>query len=102
MGSAVEDLGLARLQLTRLSLQRPADNGSFVGDRCGRPECRDERGRPGVLGVYAIKHEGGNTIRYLSCNVCGWKPEDNKLVTRDEGYSRDVPGQRMLFEEDVS
>lgn len=89
-----------RLQLTRLVLLRPQDGGSFVGDPCQRIGCVDSLGRHAVLGVYSVRRSSGMVIRYLSCNVCGWRPEDNKFVVPDPDRDRDLPGQRYLFEND--
>lgn len=68
---------MPRLQLTRLCLAKSPQRGSFVGDPCQRRCCK------GVLGVYSVHHRNGKIIRYLSCNDCNWKPEDNKISTND-------------------
>jgi len=80
---------MRRLQLTRLSLTRSTDRGSFVGDRC--PECGQ-----GVIGVYTTRREAGKIIRYLSCRECGWKPTDNKIVETDPNFTGDLKGQKRF------
>lgn len=51
-------------------------HGPQIGDRCPRDSC------DGVLGVYStrIVETAGVRIRYLSCNVCGCRPEANQQV----------------------
>lgn len=84
---------MRRLQLTRLSLTRSQDQGSFVGDRC--PVCEAD-GRVGVIGVYAVKRQAGMVVRYLECRACGWKPNGNKMVSPDPDYKPRDNGQRRL------
>jgi hypothetical protein len=59
-----------RLRLSRLQLERRPRSR----DRCGSRDCR------GLLHVYHTHVEGESRIRYLECEICGWKPADNKQV----------------------
>jgi hypothetical protein len=61
---------MARLSISRLNRQRRS------GDACECPKCR------GVLVVYTtrVEPDEGIRTRYLWCNLCHSKPEDNKII----------------------
>ena len=66
---------MRRLNLTRLVLSRDP-NRPFPGDPCGVNGCT------GHIKVYAKRDKPkiGKVVRYLECDTCGQKPEDNKFV----------------------
>lgn len=59
-----------RLKMERLSL-RPRS-----GDKCGCAKCL------GFLKVAntIVNHDTGYRVQYLACELCAWRPENNKLV----------------------
>jgi len=61
-----------RRTMERLNIKRRHNRG----DRC---ECDGCRGR---LTVYTtiVNHDEQRRTQYISCNLCHWKPEDNKLI----------------------
>jgi len=76
-----------RLSLQRLFFHREHIPAHLPGDSC---DCADCRGR---LKVYATKYREINgaswMIRYLHCNTCGNRPEDNKNLIPPEFFSHE-------------
>jgi hypothetical protein len=46
------------------------------GDRCECAQCQ------GKLSVYSthVKPDAGVRVRYLSCDICHWRPVENKVI----------------------
>jgi hypothetical protein len=61
-----------RLNHERLNIARKPCSG----DRCGCARCK------GYLEVAntRVKETAGVRVQYLACNLCSWRPENNKLV----------------------
>lgn len=61
-----------RRAMERLNLQRRHNRG----DRCECSGCK------GKLTVYCtiVNEDEGRRTQYISCNLCAWKPDDNKLI----------------------
>lgn len=56
-------------------------SATLPGDLCGSPGCT------GLIGIYSLNRKEGKITRYLSCNLCGWKPAAKKIETI-EGVSK--------------
>lgn len=65
-----------RRDLARRTLTRPTPPARRVqsGDDCPAPGCG------GRLHVYHTHCTADARIRYLECDRCGWKPDDNKQI----------------------
>ncbi len=61
-----------RLGMERLNIQRRHNRG----DRC---ECKECAGKLTVYTTIANEDTGFRT-QYISCDVCNWKPVDNKII----------------------
>lgn len=61
-----------RIKMERLNIGRRPRSG----DPCACAKCR------GLLQVAntKVKEAEGCRIQYLACNLCAWRPDDNKIV----------------------